>query len=75
MAASEINARWQADMGDGLIDPLTDPSTGFHQRLDEVFTSTEGSGSTEASQSLFEASGARLRLLRLADRIGQLALA
>jgi L-rhamnose mutarotase len=37
MAASEINARWQADMGDGLIDPLTDPSTGFHQRLDEVF--------------------------------------
>jgi len=37
MAASEVNARWQADMGDGLIDPLTDPATGFHQRLDEVF--------------------------------------
>jgi L-rhamnose mutarotase len=37
MAASGVNARWQADMGDGLIDPLTDPATGFHQRLDEVF--------------------------------------
>jgi len=37
MAASEVNARWQAEMGDGLIDPLTDPATGFHQRLDEVF--------------------------------------
>jgi L-rhamnose mutarotase len=36
LAASEINARWQADMG-SLIDPLTDPATGFHQRLDEVF--------------------------------------
>ena len=36
MAASEVNARWQADMGD-LIDPLTDPETGFHRRLDEVF--------------------------------------
>ena len=37
MAASEVNARWQAEMGDGLIDPLTDPATGFHLRLDEVF--------------------------------------
>jgi L-rhamnose mutarotase len=37
MAASDVNARWQAEMGDGLIDPLTDPETGFHQRLDEVF--------------------------------------
>ncbi len=36
LAASEINARWQRDMG-SLIDPLTDPATGFHQRLDEVF--------------------------------------
>jgi len=36
LAASEINARWQADMA-VLIDPLTDPATGFHQRLDEVF--------------------------------------
>ena len=36
LAASEVNARWQADMG-ALIDPLTDPVTGFHQRLDEVF--------------------------------------
>ena len=34
--ASPVNARWQADMA-GLIDPLTDPATGFHQRLDEVF--------------------------------------
>jgi L-rhamnose mutarotase len=37
MDASEVNARWQADMGSGLIDPLTDPATGFHRRLDEVF--------------------------------------
>jgi L-rhamnose mutarotase len=36
MAASEINERWQAEMAD-LIDPLTDPHTGFHRRLDEVF--------------------------------------
>jgi len=36
MAASPVNARWQADMA-SLIDPLTDPATGFHQRLDEVF--------------------------------------
>ena len=36
MAASTVNARWQADMG-VLIDPLTDPSTGFHRQLDEVF--------------------------------------
>lgn len=37
MAASEVNARWQAAMGRDLIDPLTDPATGFHRRLDEVF--------------------------------------
>jgi L-rhamnose mutarotase len=36
MAASAVNARWQAEMA-SLIDPLTDPTTGFHQRLDEVF--------------------------------------
>lgn len=36
MAASPVDARWQAEMA-GLIDPLTDPSTGFHRRLDEVF--------------------------------------
>lgn len=36
MAASDANARWQADMA-SLIDPLTDPATGFHRRLDEVF--------------------------------------
>jgi L-rhamnose mutarotase len=36
MAASPINARWQAEMA-ALIDPLTDPATGFHRRLDEVF--------------------------------------
>jgi L-rhamnose mutarotase len=36
MAASEVNTRWQLDMA-GLIDPLTDPKTGFHQRLVEVF--------------------------------------
>ena len=33
---SEVNARWQASMG-VLIDPLTDPETGFHRRLPEVF--------------------------------------
>ena len=36
MAASPVNAHWQAEMA-SLIDPLTDPATGFHQRLDEVF--------------------------------------
>ena len=36
MAASPVNDRWQAEM-DRLIDPLTDPATGFHQQLDEVF--------------------------------------
>jgi L-rhamnose mutarotase len=35
MNASDVNARWQADMG-VLIDPLTDPATGFHRQLDEV---------------------------------------
>ena len=36
MAATAVNDRWQADMAP-LIDPLTDPATGFHRRLDEVF--------------------------------------
>ena len=36
MAASPVNARWQSEMA-MLIDPLTDPATGFHQRLQEVF--------------------------------------
>jgi len=36
MGASEVNARWQADMA-SLIDPCTDPATGFHRRLLEVF--------------------------------------
>jgi L-rhamnose mutarotase len=36
MDVSPVNARWQADMA-ALIDPLTDPETGFHRRLDEVF--------------------------------------
>jgi L-rhamnose mutarotase len=36
MDASAVNARWQADMA-RLIDPLTDPATGFHERLEEVF--------------------------------------
>jgi len=36
MAATKVNERWQADMAE-LIDPLTDPTTGFHRRLDEVF--------------------------------------
>jgi L-rhamnose mutarotase len=36
MAASPVNDRWQADMA-RLIDPLTDPETGFHRQLDEVF--------------------------------------
>jgi L-rhamnose mutarotase len=37
LARSDVNARWQAEMGSSLIDPLTDPETGFHRRLDEVF--------------------------------------
>jgi L-rhamnose mutarotase len=35
-AASPVNARWQAEMAE-LIDPLTDPATGFHERLEEIF--------------------------------------
>jgi L-rhamnose mutarotase len=36
MAMSPINARWQVEMAE-LIDPLTDPATGFHERLEEIF--------------------------------------
>ena len=36
MAANPVNDRWQAEMA-GLIDALTDPATGFHQRLEEIF--------------------------------------
>ncbi len=36
MAAQPVNDRWQADMT-RLIDPCTDPATGFHRRLEEVF--------------------------------------
>jgi L-rhamnose mutarotase len=36
MASSPVNDRWQADMA-SLIDPLTDPATGFHRQLEEVF--------------------------------------
>jgi len=36
MAASAVNDRWQAEMA-SLIDPLSDPATGFHQRLEEIF--------------------------------------
>jgi Uncharacterized conserved protein len=36
MAATEVNDRWQGEMA-SLIDPLTDPATGFHQRLEEIF--------------------------------------
>ena len=36
MAATEVNDRWQAEMAE-LIDPLTDPATGFHRRLEEIF--------------------------------------
>lgn len=36
MAVSQSNARWQEEMAE-LIDPLTDPATGFHTRIPEVF--------------------------------------
>ena len=36
MSDSAANARWQAEMAE-LIDPLTDPATGFHTRIPEVF--------------------------------------
>jgi L-rhamnose mutarotase len=36
MEAAPVNARWQAEMA-RLIDPLIDPRTGFHERLEEVF--------------------------------------
>jgi L-rhamnose mutarotase len=36
LAVTPVNDRWQAEMAE-LIDPLTDPATGFHQRLEEIF--------------------------------------
>ncbi len=36
LAVSPVDARWQVEMT-ALIDPLIDPTTGFHQRLEEVF--------------------------------------
>jgi L-rhamnose mutarotase len=36
MTISAANARWQLDMA-RLIDPMTDPATGFHTRIPEVF--------------------------------------
>jgi L-rhamnose mutarotase len=36
MDEAPINAPWQADMAN-LIDPCTDPATGFHSRLEEIF--------------------------------------
>jgi L-rhamnose mutarotase len=36
MAGSPVDALWQAEMAN-LIDPMTDPVTGFHQRLEEIF--------------------------------------
>ena len=36
LAGSETNAQWQKDMT-ALIDPMTDPETGFHEQLEEVF--------------------------------------
>jgi len=36
MSATAVNDLWQAEMA-ALIDPLTDPATGFHQRLEEIF--------------------------------------
>jgi L-rhamnose mutarotase len=36
MAGSAVNEQWQREM-EPLIDPLTDPATGFHSLLDEVF--------------------------------------
>jgi L-rhamnose mutarotase len=36
MAGSAVNEQWQREM-EPLIDPLTDPATGFHSLLDVVF--------------------------------------
>lgn len=36
MDAAPINAPWQAEMA-ALIDPCTDPKTGFHRRIEEIF--------------------------------------
>ncbi|HYU50782.1 MAG TPA: L-rhamnose mutarotase [Candidatus Limnocylindria bacterium] len=36
MAANPVDARWQSEMAE-LIDPLIDPATGFHRRLEEIF--------------------------------------
>ncbi len=34
--ATPVNARGRAEVA-ALIDPCTDPATGFHRRLEEVF--------------------------------------
>jgi L-rhamnose mutarotase len=36
MGESDVNAGWQVEMA-SLIDPLTDPATGFISGWDEVF--------------------------------------
>ena len=42
MAAASVNDRWQAEMA-SIIDPMTGPATGFHQRLEEIFHLDQGS--------------------------------
>src|SRR3954454_5953714 len=34
MPAAPVNDRWQEEMA-SLLDPMTDPATGFHQSLEE----------------------------------------
>ena len=46
MAGSDANARWQAEMA-GLIDPLTDPATGFQRAAPRSSTSTDRLGFPE----------------------------
>jgi L-rhamnose mutarotase len=36
MSQSAVNERWQAYMLD-VLDPMIDPGTGFHRRMEEVF--------------------------------------
>jgi L-rhamnose mutarotase len=55
MAATEVNARWQAQMGDFFVDLDGDPDTGF-SALTEIFhledqLADQGAAPTESSNS------------------------
>ena len=53
MAASPGDDRWQAEMA-ALIDPMTDPATGFHRRLEEIFHLDRAGAAMRREQALLD---------------------